>query len=321
MWQFLFNPSEMELEAGPEFKNAETWAVSDKANSGQPLHWAYNKNAQLKFNSILLNGYIFGRKVEELEQGLIELFMARDGDGQAGPHVLEFIWGKRKFGPCVIKNINVKEKMWDEGQVVNAELSFTLEQIPEWTINDGAYVDVARPGRQPLREEVAPNLQAGAAGDAGATGAGETPAATPPEPTPGAGQSSNQKPANQPKTPTPNNFFPQSECDAGRRTLQNFRRLEGKFQTGLGGFFFGVNDSRVVQAVNEFVGVYSSFAGVLDTLPLDPACKKKCSYIGQAADNNRDFSCVRDCSGQASRLLNQRYNTGKCLANTLMRPS
>jgi hypothetical protein len=194
MWQFLFNPSEMELEAGPEFKNAETWAVSDKANSGQPLHWAYNKNAQLKFNSILLNGYIFGRKVEELEQGLIELFMARDGDGQAGPHVLEFIWGKRKFGPCVIKNINVKEKMWDEGQVVNAELSFTLEQIPEWTINDGAYVDVARPGRQPLREEVAPNLQAGAAGEAGA---GETPAdipAAPPEDsTKGAGNENNQK--------------------------------------------------------------------------------------------------------------------------------
>lgn len=146
MWQFLFNPSELELEVGPEFKNAETWGVSEKGNSGQPLHWSHNKNALLKFNSVLLNGFVFGRKVEALEQGLIELFMARDGEGQHGPHILEFVWGKRVFGPCVIKNINIKEKMWDEGEVVNAEVSFTLEQVPEWTINDG-FVDVARPGR------------------------------------------------------------------------------------------------------------------------------------------------------------------------------
>jgi hypothetical protein len=32
---------------------------------------------------------------------------------------------------------------------VNAEVSFDLEQVPEWTINDGA-VDIARPGRQSL---------------------------------------------------------------------------------------------------------------------------------------------------------------------------
>jgi len=63
-------------------------------------------------------------------------------------------------------------------------------------------VDVARPGRQPLREDVAPNLQAGAAGDAGA---GETPSDTPavtsPKPAPGGGKSSNQKPSAQSNAP------------------------------------------------------------------------------------------------------------------------
>ncbi len=182
MWQFLFNPSELELEVGPEFKNAEVWGVSDKGNSGQPLHWSHNKNAQLKFNSVLLNGFVFGRKVEELEQGLIELFMARDGDGQHGPHVLEFVWGKRVFGPCVMKGINIKEKMWDEGEVVNAEVSFTLEQVPEWTINDG-FVDVARPGRLQLVE----NQEAGAATPAAAAAA--APAG------PGSGDAPDQKPS------------------------------------------------------------------------------------------------------------------------------
>lgn len=181
MWQFLFNPSELELEVGPEFKNAETWGVSDKGNSGQPLHWSHNKNAQLKFNSVLLNGFVFGRKVEVLEQGLIELFMARDGEGQHGPHVLEFVWGKRVFGPCVIKNVNIKEKMWDEGEVVNAELSFTLEQVPEWTINDG-FVDVARPGR--LATEGNPAVSGSSADNPSGTAA----------PGAGAGQAPDQKP-------------------------------------------------------------------------------------------------------------------------------
>lgn len=147
-WQFLFNPSEIEIEAGPEYKVAETWGVSDKQNSGQPLSWSHNKNAQLKFNSVLLNGYVFGKQVEELEQGIFELFMARDGGGQAGPPVLQFVWGQKIFGPCVIKDISIKEKMWDSGLVVNAEMSFTLEQVPEWTIDDG-FIDVARPGKLP----------------------------------------------------------------------------------------------------------------------------------------------------------------------------
>jgi hypothetical protein len=160
--------------------------VSDKGNSGQPLHWSHNTNAQLKFNSVLLNGYVFGRKVEALEQGLVELFMARDGQGQHGPYILEFVWGKRVFGPCVIKNVNIKEKMWDEGEVVNAELSFTLEQVPEWTINDG-FVDVARPGR--LAVEGDPTKTSTSTTTTPTTTTGQD------KPNPGGGGSPGQKPA------------------------------------------------------------------------------------------------------------------------------
>ena len=138
MWQFLFNPSEIALSAGPKFKTTETWGVSDEANSGQPLHWTNNKNTTLQFSKVLLNGYIFGKKVESLEQGLFKLFLENPtNDAKHGPKVLEFVWGKRSFGPCVIKDIRVNEKMWDEGCLVSADVSFTLEKVPEWTINDG----------------------------------------------------------------------------------------------------------------------------------------------------------------------------------------
>jgi hypothetical protein len=94
--------------------------------------------------------------------------MARDGEnGADGPPVLEFVWGRRKFGPCVIQNIRVREQAWDKGILVNAEVSFELEQVPEWTINDG-FVDIARPARQPLVND--PTLPARAAAEAAAPG-------------------------------------------------------------------------------------------------------------------------------------------------------
>lgn len=149
VWQFLFNPEELQLSSGPDYNRAETWGVSDAANHGQPVSWRAHKNRKLTFNKVLLHGYAFGRRVDKLETGLQDLFMARSGEGMDSPPVLEFVWGSRTFGPCVIQNIQVREKAWDKGLLVNAEVSFELEQIPEWTVNDG-FVDVLRPGRQPV---------------------------------------------------------------------------------------------------------------------------------------------------------------------------
>jgi hypothetical protein len=149
-WQFLFNPEEIQLESGPEYNKAETWGVSDPKNSGQPLSWRSNKNRKLTFGKVLLTGYVIGKRVDSLEKGLQELFMARDGEnGADGPPVLNFVWGARVFERCVIQNVRVLEKAWDYGLLVNAEVSFELEQVPEWTINDGD-VDITSPGRQPV---------------------------------------------------------------------------------------------------------------------------------------------------------------------------
>jgi hypothetical protein len=280
MWQFLFNPSELELEAGPEFKSAETWGVSDKSNSGQPLHWSHNKNAVLKFNSVLLNGFVFGRKVEALEQGLLELFMARDGDGQDGPHVLEFVWGKRVFGPCVIKNVSVKEKQWDEGEVVNAELSFTLEQVPEWTINDG-FVDVARPGRQPT--VAAPDAPATTPAASAGTG---SPGSTPSEGT-GTGAASGQKPA------TPQ----QQEDFIGCRNLQQLKFNAAAFNpapgtyaiTYSGGLIPGIGSGAVRGAYqsnfSRNYNSYNSFVAKGNTLGVSTSTK--CAPSAIKAEHDR----------------------------------
>lgn len=181
VWQFLFNPEELQLSSGPDYNRAETWGVSDPANSGQPLSWRSNKNRKLTFGRVLLHGYTFGRRVDSLEKGLQELFLARDGEnGADGPPVLEFVWGQRVFGPCVIQNIQVREKAWDKGLLVNAEVSFDLEQVPEWTINDG-FVDVLRPGRQSTVND--PTVASEEYRDT-AGGDGKTPVKTAPTQTP-----------------------------------------------------------------------------------------------------------------------------------------
>ena len=152
-WQFLFNPSELGLSLGPKYSESETWGVMDAKESGTPLQFQRMSNPKLKFSGIKLNGYVFGRQVEDLEQGLFKLMMTAggaDNGASAGPQVLEFVWGKKTFGPCVIKDISITEKMWDNGLLVNADLNFTLEKIPEWTVNDGQ-VSVYAPYTQPTQ--------------------------------------------------------------------------------------------------------------------------------------------------------------------------
>jgi len=95
VWTFMFNPEELELSSGPDYNRAEAWGVSDSANEGQPLSWRANRNRKLSFGKVLLHGYSLGKRVDSLEKGLQDLFMARDGEnGADGPPVLEFIWGR-----------------------------------------------------------------------------------------------------------------------------------------------------------------------------------------------------------------------------------
>ena len=315
MWQFLFNPSELELEVGPEFKNAEVWGVSDKGNSGQPLHWSHNKNAQLKFNSVLLNGYVFGRKVEVLEQGLIELFMARDGDGQHGPHVLEFVWGKRVFGPCVIKNVNIKEKMWDEGEVVNAEVSFTLEQVPEWTINDG-FVDVARPGRQQLATNPVPG--------ANAPTDTTTPPNGSPNPDPSAGKS-DQKAAVAPSS------LSAQFCTQATNAYSNFNSLGKKSnEDWLGNnvnFFKSSAQSRIAVLATEYNNLLKANGSVVGKVAVDSKCKAGCNEQNYYDTDGRTLklsaylACVRGCSYQvASKIQGSYLDDKKCLRPQFISP-
>lgn len=298
-WQFLFNPSELALSVGPKYKETNTWGVMGDANGGQPLHWTNNKNPELKFNRVLLNGYVFGRQVESLEQGLIDLFMKDPSDSSHGPQVLEFVWGQRSFGPCVIKDIQINEKMWDNGLLVNADVSFTLVKVPEWTINDGQVsvydptsIDVLVP------PEIAP----------GPVGTGTT---VPPEP------DSKEKTQPPQKDPSASGAtYSQQECESGKKTAENFKTLadDPRLSPNVWAKVWGSDDLAAQIATDKYIIIYDSYASVLNTLQgLDSECKNKCTYKGQGfQSNNTLIGCAKSCSAQISRLLSTRYSGNKC---------
>ena len=254
-WQFLFNPQELSLTAGPDFASAEAWGVMDGNNSGQPLHFTKMKNPELKFSRVLLNGYVFGRQVESLEQGLFKLFSeigGADNGVQTGPQVLEFIWGKKTFGPCVIKDVQVTEKMWDDGLLVNAEVSFTLVKVPEWTVNDGQ-VSVYAPGTiDPITAPTGGDL-----------GIGSTAASNPSSP-------DTTEPASPEPSPSSNGGLSAEEqalyrkCQDAQKYAEEFGKIQEKIRpTGnifSGNFTTSKDDLR--NAVRTYTSLYNKMAGI-----------------------------------------------------------
>lgn len=136
VWQFLYNPQSITIDVKADYAESNTWGATDDGQSGQSVIWQRNRNPVMRLDEVVLNGYIHGKKVGQLEEGLFALLMSRDGPGQIEPTVWEFVWGKRRFGPCIINNIQVVEKQWEAGEVLTATVSFELTQIPKWQIID-----------------------------------------------------------------------------------------------------------------------------------------------------------------------------------------
>jgi len=291
IWQFLFNPSELSLSVGPKYKSTDTWGVMDDANGGKPLHFTNLQNPELKFNKVLLNGYVFGRQVESLEQGLMELFMKNPaGNNPHGPQVLEFVWGKKTFGPCVIKDIQIKEKMWDNGLLVNAEVSFTLVKIPEWTINDGQ-VSVYDPSALPTTFGD-PEITPGSASSIPPGSASSLPPAGDPgtdEPSP-TSSDSNQGELTQ-LTAEEKSLY--RKCQNAQNNAEKFAKISEKIKPSKNIFSSNITASKsdIRSAMNKHIKLYNSmkskwgreFTGKITNPLAEPSALKRSVEIGLSA--------------------------------------
>lgn len=57
--------------------------------------------------------------------------------GQFAPPLLVFIWGSRRFGPCILERVNWEETAWLGGEPAKATLGITLIEVPKPETREG----------------------------------------------------------------------------------------------------------------------------------------------------------------------------------------
>lgn len=146
VWQFMFNPSVLNESYGSQYTESKTFGVFKDGQIGTPLQWSRFDNPILNLSDILLHGVMFGRKVQSLKDGIIDLMHNVNTPGTQEPTVVEFVWGKYRFGPAVIERLEIDTTTIVEGDAVNVMISkLVLRKIPKWQLNDGEDIVLKAP--------------------------------------------------------------------------------------------------------------------------------------------------------------------------------
>jgi hypothetical protein len=185
--------------------------------------------------------------------------------------------------------------------VVNAELSFTLEQVPEWTINDG-FVDVARPGRLAVE------------GDPTKTSASTatTPTTTGQDkPNPGGGGQPSQKPPSQAGL-TSSELY--RKCQRAGVYAEQFWQIEsdGRLRYARDGTISVRTSYSALypQAVNE---LGSSFTSLIKEPLTNPTLLYKSTELAIDAEDKKAISLFKDYS-KAGNFVKRAANSARLAA-------
>lgn len=123
---FLYNPESKRYSRAAKYTEA-TWAIS----SLPAQQYNYTTGLTLELPDLLLESYASGKTCNTILQSLQELMVADPASGKYTPTLVTFIWGKDKFGPAVLTNLNWEETSWLDGQVASARVSITLLEVPK----------------------------------------------------------------------------------------------------------------------------------------------------------------------------------------------
>lgn len=124
-WNFLINPSQL------NYSRKANYTPSGTLNSNAPVMQFFSTDALvLKIDDVLLESWHDGRSLQPLLDGLNKLLEAKIDQGKFAPPVLSFVWGSKRFGPCVLLDISYNETAWLSGDPASVILNLTLQQLP-----------------------------------------------------------------------------------------------------------------------------------------------------------------------------------------------
>ncbi len=124
-WNFLINPS------GLNYSRKANYTPSGTLNSVAPVMQYYNTDgAILSIDNVLMDSWHDGKSLRPLLEGLERLLEAQVNQGKFAPPVLSFVWGSKRFGPCVLLDVSWDEAGWLSGEPALATVNMKLQQLP-----------------------------------------------------------------------------------------------------------------------------------------------------------------------------------------------
>ncbi len=124
LWQFLIAPSRLQFSRSAKYN--ENTAFADKVSDRQ---YANTSGSTLTINNLEFHTWIYQKSMRPLVEGVMALMEAKEDT--FAPPILSFVMGNRRFGPCVLTDVNWDEFAWLQGEQAGINMSLTLAQIPD----------------------------------------------------------------------------------------------------------------------------------------------------------------------------------------------
>ncbi|MBW4636345.1 MAG: hypothetical protein KME30_32050 [Iphinoe sp. HA4291-MV1] len=123
-WSFLVQPVEISYERNSNYSFSNSIGTLPSLQYGNTEGWTCT------INNLPLSTFWQGRSLSSYIDALASL-QHPDADNFSPP-VLAFIWGQRRFSPCVMTRFSKTEKLWfPSGDLAECAISFTLIEVPE----------------------------------------------------------------------------------------------------------------------------------------------------------------------------------------------
>lgn len=126
LWGFLYNPSSLEFSRSAKYSESQT--LSSRASD---LQYGYSSGKTLSISEIVLDSWLQGKTIQPLLDGIEKLLECDINKKQYSPPILAFVFGSRRFSPCVLSNVKWVETGWLGGAPARATMSLTLLEVPE----------------------------------------------------------------------------------------------------------------------------------------------------------------------------------------------
>lgn len=125
VWEFLLNPQSLSYSGASNYAASGTFAARE-----QEQQFINSENQTLNIPDIILDTYHEGKSCEALLEGLEELRKAKISESKFSPSILSFVWGKKRFSPCGLTNVERVENGWLSGETAKAKLRISLLKFP-----------------------------------------------------------------------------------------------------------------------------------------------------------------------------------------------